>query len=214
MAIGDDRQDSALSKRQQSESRLNQLLVEADRVMDRLKVDWEKYFLGIDDRPPEQMMRDIKRIMRDIEKNRSLKTALKFRTQTIRDRFTSLNQYWMRSQRQIEEGTHFRQKRKLSLIEKEQALRDRVTGAPDPRRGDGAAPAGGSGHNHDSQELFKDFIMARAQCGQPIQGITPDKLAAQLRDQADKIRQATGANDVRFRVVVENGKPKVKAVTG
>jgi hypothetical protein len=219
-----EREQAAVQTREARDDHLRRLLDQTDEHLSRLKVEWEKYFLGVEKRPPDNEMRRAEAMFREITKNRSLKTALKFKTQVVKDRWISLKLYWNRNLRMVEEGTHPRQRRMMTLREKQQALEDRLRSVPDKAAEPAAAAAqapsqrapsgrGAGARNADSPELFKDFILARAKCGQKVQGITPDKLAAKLRAQADSIRARTGASNVRFKVVIEDGQPKVKAIT-
>ena len=59
--------------------------------------------------------------------------------------------------------------------------------------------------------LFEAYVTARESTGQGTKGLTEAKLAKVLEKQEAAIRKKTGCQRVRFRVVVEAGKAKVKA---
>ena len=60
-------------------------------------------------------------------------------------------------------------------------------------------------------EFFDAYISAREATGQGSRGVTREKLYALLAKQERAIREKYGAKKVRFKVVVEDGKAKLKA---
>ena len=59
--------------------------------------------------------------------------------------------------------------------------------------------------------LFAEYTKARSSTGQGAAGLTSDKFSALLRQQEDAIRAKFGAAKVNFRVVVEEGRAKLRA---
>ena len=51
----------------------------------------------------------------------------------------------------------------------------------------------------------------RLACGQSVKNLSPEKLRATLAKQESALRKRLGDSEIRFRVVVENGKAKLKA---
>ena len=62
-----------------------------------------------------------------------------------------------------------------------------------------------------NQDLFDSYVSAREACGQGSAGITREKLDALVAKQSAQLRARSGCQEVKFRVVVENGKAKLKA---
>jgi hypothetical protein len=60
-------------------------------------------------------------------------------------------------------------------------------------------------------DLFTEYRDARMACGQGVKNLSPQKLEQQLEHQRQALRQRYGDAEFRFRVVVEDGKAKVKA---
>ena len=54
-------------------------------------------------------------------------------------------------------------------------------------------------------------MSARESCGQGTAGITREKLDALVAKQSAQLRARSGCQDVKFRVVVKDGKAKLKA---
>jgi hypothetical protein len=79
-----------------------------DTTLDRVKVLYEQYFLGIQKQPPTYLHTDIERKLRDVAQLQIRNTALRYRFATLQQKFGSYNSYWRRTLRQIENGTYTR----------------------------------------------------------------------------------------------------------
>jgi hypothetical protein len=79
-----------------------------DTALDRVKVLYEQYFLGIQKQPPTYLHTDIERKLRDIAQLQIRNTAMRYRFATLQQKFGSYNSYWRRTLRQIENGTYTR----------------------------------------------------------------------------------------------------------
>src|SRR6201999_1589381 len=84
-----------------------------DSALDRVKVLYEQYFLGIQKQPPTFLHTDVERKIRDITQLQVRNTALRYRLATLQQKFGSYNSYWRRTLRQIENGTYARQLSKV-----------------------------------------------------------------------------------------------------
>ncbi len=76
--------------------------------MDRCKVMFEQYFLGIQKLPPSQLQIELERRIRKLTQTHIANTGLRFRFTTMSQKFASYNVYWKRTMRQIENGTYIR----------------------------------------------------------------------------------------------------------
>jgi hypothetical protein len=59
------------------------------------------------------------------------------------------------------------------------------------------------------QDVFREFLAVREQCGEPGDGLTFEKFAPKLRKKRDELASKGGA--VRFQVYVKDGKPALRA---
>ncbi|MDB4958866.1 MAG: hypothetical protein JWO36_6435 [Myxococcales bacterium] len=89
-----------------------------DKTLDRLKVLYEQYFLGIQKSAPAYLHTDVERKLRDLTQISIRNTGLRYRFATLQQKFGSYNSYWRRTLRQIENGTYGRN---LSKIGREAA---------------------------------------------------------------------------------------------
>jgi hypothetical protein len=87
---------------------IEELLDALDTAIDRVKVLYEQYFLGIQKQPPTYLHTDIERKIRDLTQIQVRNTAMRYRFATLQQKFGSYNAYWRRTLRQIESGTYAR----------------------------------------------------------------------------------------------------------
>ncbi|HVK88841.1 MAG TPA: MXAN_5187 C-terminal domain-containing protein [Kofleriaceae bacterium] len=98
---------------------IEELLDHVDKTLDRVKVLYEQYFLGMQKQPPTHIHNDVERRLRDLMQIQIRNTGLRYRFATLQQKFGSYNTYWRRTLRQMENGTYIRQ---LSKISRQAAL--------------------------------------------------------------------------------------------
>jgi hypothetical protein len=92
---------------------IEELLDALDELIDRLKVLYEQYFMGIQKQAPAYMHTDVERRLRDLMQLQIRNTGLRFRLATLQQKFGAYNTYWRRTLRQIENGTYIRNLSKI-----------------------------------------------------------------------------------------------------
>src|SRR4029453_6466487 len=92
---------------------IEELLDALDTTVDRVRVLYEQYFLGIQKQPPTYLHTDIQRKTRELAQLTIRNTALRYRFATLQQKFGSYNSYWRRTLRQIENGTYSRNLSKI-----------------------------------------------------------------------------------------------------
>jgi hypothetical protein len=101
-------------------SELNQLLNELEGRIESLKILYEQYFLGLEKLEPIKERRGVARIVRRVQSSQTKNTAIRFRLDSLNQRFLSYQSYWNRIVRQIEAGTYHRD---LARVEREMKRR-------------------------------------------------------------------------------------------
>ncbi len=61
------------------------------------------------------------------------------------------------------------------------------------------------------QDVFREFVSTRNECGEPNDGLTYDKFVAKLRKNKEQLVQKYACKTVRFQVYVKEGKAALKA---
>lgn len=83
-------------------------LGELENRLERVRVLYEQYFMGIEKREPGVQRKDVERRIQLLRRVRFPSTAARFKFQTTVQRFNTLQQYWNRTCREIENGTYRR----------------------------------------------------------------------------------------------------------
>ena len=87
---------------------LEELLNGLEKLLERTKVLYEQYFMGIQKMAPLQLHRDVERKVRELMQQQIRNTALRFRFTTLSQKFGSYSTYWKRTLREIEQGKYVR----------------------------------------------------------------------------------------------------------
>jgi hypothetical protein len=87
---------------------IEEALDAVDKTLDRLKVLYEQYFLGIQKQPPQYIHTEVERKLRDLAQLQIRNTALRYRFLTLQQKFGSYNTYWRRTLREIDAGKYHR----------------------------------------------------------------------------------------------------------
>ncbi len=160
-----------------------------EKNLRELEILYERYFAGVEKREPLQKRESLALRLRRFTNRRIIQTDLRFRYQNIAFRYHSYATYWDRILRLIDEGRHLRQPPK--------------PGEMPPRH---QPPTSGD----EADAIYRELIAARKACN--IEGPEPDRqqVARFLDQQKDRIREKFGEREVEFRVVTEEGKPKIR----
>lgn len=84
------------------------MLSDAETRLDRLRSLYEQYFQGIERIEPAVARKEVDRRIVQLRRGKPKNTALRFRFNSLLQRYTTYQNYWRRIVRQIEEGTYRR----------------------------------------------------------------------------------------------------------
>jgi hypothetical protein len=87
---------------------IEEALDEVQKLVDRVKVLYEQYFMGIQKQAPAHLHSDAERRIRDLTQMNIRNTALRYRFATIQQKYGAYNTYWKRTLREIEAGRYMR----------------------------------------------------------------------------------------------------------
>jgi hypothetical protein len=194
---------SPIGTQQLPQEKYAEELTELDEAIVNLQVLYEKYFLGIDRRPPEQERKRVSEKTRELKNTNIRNTALKFKINTLFAKLLSFERMWDRTLREIEDGTYKRDVFKAKLRDK-----DRDEGGAAPAR---SAPAP-TISDANLRRLYDTYLVARKRCGESTAGISFDSIASRIRAQVPELMQKHKAKNIEFKVVIKGGKAILKAV--
>src|SRR5512139_3392299 len=83
-------------------------LNEFEQKLDRLKILYEQYFMGVEKREPLVPLKDVVRVMRALEQVQIRNTGHRYRYRNLVQKLNSYRSYWNRTIRAIDNGTYFR----------------------------------------------------------------------------------------------------------
>lgn len=176
------------------------LLIFENRLKE-LITRYEQFFMGLEKREPLKLLEEIEKLVRRYATTPITNTMHKHRYNNLVARLNSYRQHWNRILREIEEGRYSRDRFKAELHESgrnTKATRDEQQPAP---------------QDQELDRIYAELLEARRSCKLPVDGVTREQLAATLDKQRPLISQKLGTSEIQFRVVVEGGKPKIKAGT-
>jgi len=168
-----------------------------EHKLNTLKLDYERYFLGTRPREPVLLRQEIQKTV-TIWCNQPIpNAATRFKFNSINARYQSMKRQWDNILRQMEAGTYKRDVFRANI---------RGKGRAEGRSQDKLITSAGAG-----AALFDSYFEAAKACGQSLKGLSPQKLQAVVDKQTAALRQKMNCKDVSFRVVVQDGKVKLKA---
>jgi hypothetical protein len=172
-----------------------------ERQLASLIIRYEQYFIGMEKREPLQLLAEVETLVRRYATTHINNTMYKHRYTMLTARFNTYREHWNRILRLIEEGKYSRDRFKSDLH-----LRQRSNGTSLPKEAV-QHPA----HDLELERVFNELREARRACHLPVEKLTLEMVAATIEKSKPALVARLGSDDLTFRVVVEDGKPKIKA---
>lgn len=171
-----------------------------DQKLNELISRYEKYFIGLEKREPLQLLGEVEQLVRRYSGVPINNTMYKHRFTMLVARLNTYREHWNRILKLMEEGRYSRDRfiSDLHLRQKDKP------GSAVPNITQAPAEA-------DLDRLVHEFREARKACSLPDNNITRELLAATIERQRPALAAKLGTENFVFRVVVEDGKPKLKA---
>ncbi len=193
----------------------------------RVKVLVDQYLLGVEKRHPAEHCRELKKRVVNLKTQNVRATAVRFRIDTIYQRFLTYDRLWERSFKELEEGTYrpdLQRLRLKNLRAKGAAAAANAVATPPPQReasppAPQAAPSPPKSAPADAaaaqraqfERIHRALIDAKRRCNESVEGITVDQVQRALRAQIRALREE-GVRQVGFKVVIQNGRAELRAI--
>lgn len=166
-----------------------------------LIIKYEQYFFGIEKREPLRMLEAVERLARRYQNVSIPNTSQRFKYDSLIASLCVHKQKWVRTNRLIEEGKFQRDRFRMSLHQAEKIKAPAEPGAPSASRP----------QDQQLEIVYQQYVNARLACNLPVDNVTREKLAEAINRQKPALMQKYGCRDVDFVVVIEGGKPSLKA---
>jgi hypothetical protein len=171
---------------------LEQHIERVGQQLDAFRVEFEKFFAGARQTPPEEMRDGIRDHLRRLRSQPTTQLAESYRITQLEARFNSYSELFNRRVREREEGR--RVGRPLNAGAQE-------------AHGDPDVTIAGSVALDDARRLYEGLARDPAHPPQ----FDFDSFRSYLERQTEAIRAKTGCSGVRFRLAEEGGRIKLKA---
>jgi hypothetical protein len=187
-------------------------LAEIEKQMRQLQIEWDKFFGGLEKKPPTDLKSRLEGVIRRHANVEIRNNTERFRYQTMVAKYNTLSELWSKKLRAREEGKAFG----VHGL-KADVLPPPPPPAPVPEKR-AARPAAGNEFRVQNPErdldavraLYDNFLVARQKTGEqaPVKFESFQKLIGQ---QASRILSDKGAQAVDFRLETKDGKVSLKA---
>lgn len=164
-------------------------LNELNQALRRLEILYEQYFSGQEKRAPLKERQQLEKQLRQLNNRRIIKTSHRFQFENLSLRYHTYVANWDRMQRRLDEGRCER-----PAGRKKTAITSTVRQAAD-----------------QNEDLYRSLVEAHLACDLPHPPPDRKQFTSFLDRQKKNLQERWGDRKVLFRVVVENGKPKLKA---
>jgi hypothetical protein len=158
-----------------------------------LVIKYEQYFFGIEKREPIKLLEEVERLARRYQSVSITNTKQRFKYDSLVAALSVHRQKWTRITRLIEEGKYERERFRSS-----QSAGKRGT-KPEPTKHD------------DMERIYQQYVTARKACNLPVEQVTREKIADAIERQRPTIAEKYRCQRIEFVVVIEDGKPRLKA---
>ena len=177
-------------------------LDDLERKIQRLRIEYDQHFAGNGRREPTQLRSDVQKTITRYSSDPPRNTQLKFKFNSLVARFQALRALWGRSLREIEAGTYRAHNFRADLHDEE---RETGEGPPEGPQAKRASRAGAI------DKLCAALDSARKQTGESGGSLDRRRLEQIVRQQTQRLKQKNPNGKVRFKVVIEDNKAKLKA---
>ncbi len=199
-----------MARREKVDRQLQNRLDEFEKRIFVLKLEYEKYFSGIEQVEPLRERDDLRRLLRELQQIPITNTAQKHKLRSLKARWSSMELYWQRNLLMIERGTHPKMKFRARLSEERRGIADEQPAAARVAR-----PKPLTAEEREDKAyhaVFDKYLETRAKCGQSTD-MKFESVRDVLQKQVRTIKSRYRCKAVKFKITVEDGKAKVKAVS-
>lgn len=167
--------------------------------MDALKKAYEQYFLGNTRFPPTKLRDELERFVRTYSLRRSPRSVDNFIMNSAFATYSTYRNYWDKIMKLIENGEFNRGEEARPALA--------FAGVKKPSNVILDAPEDGK-----IKQLYETYINAKRKCGEDTSKLTFEKVYASIKSHIPQIKNKFNCTRVEFKVAIEDGKAKLKAV--
>lgn len=175
-------------------------IAKLDQQLGELILKYEQYFIGLEKREPLPLLSEVEKMVRRYTGVPINNTMHKHRFNMLVARLNTYREHWNRILKLMEEGRYSRDRFISDLHLRQRSKPEKSASEPSPTNA-----------LIDLDRIVHEFREARKACNLPVDKITRDLVAATIEKQRPALAAKLGTENFTFRVVIEDGKPKLKA---
>jgi len=196
---------------------INEDLDYLDKSIRQLQIEWEKFFGGMEKKPPMDLKAKVEIVVRRYAGTEMRNNTERFRYQNLTARYNTFNELWQKRLRALEEG------RVMGMHGARSAAPSHMPPPPEPTPAARAAaraarPPAADGFRIENPKgdtvqvraLYRQFVDERKKVGETA-AVSYDNFERLISQQATKILTEKGAAAVDFRIENKDGKVSLKA---
>ncbi|MBN2382464.1 hypothetical protein JXQ70_06235 [bacterium] len=197
-----------------------------ERNIDKLKNEYEQFFMGTIKIPPLTIQTAVERIIRKYLGGGINNSSLRFRYQNTVARYTTLSELWKRRMRMKEEGIVIGSRPQTTGFDMAPKPPPAATGAaqekkPAPKKGPkppapSSKPFSATTRDpHQEKQIvdsiYQEFVRAQQKTGAGAKQVSQDSFRNLIAKQVETIKKTHKCSGVNFRVDIQDGEVKLKA---
>ena len=171
-----------------------------DQKLNELIIRYEQYFIGLEKREPLRLLDEVEKLVRRYTGKPINNTMHRYQYTMLVARLNTYREHWNRILKLMEEGRYSRDRFISDL---------RLRRKSKPEKGGPDSPLAIA--ESDLDRLVREIREARKACNLPVDKITRELVASTIEKQKPLLTAKFGTGALAFRVVIEDGKPKLKA---
>lgn len=174
-----------------------------EKKVAELVTRYDQYFIGFEKREPLALLAEVDKLVKRYATTPINNTMYKHKYTMLVAKLNTYREYWNRIIRMIEEGRYARDKFISDLHQRQRGVI--------PQSATEKTPTNRPQADLELDRLFLELRNARKECSLPTETVTRELIAATIEKQKPILAAKLGTDEIVFRVVVEDGKPKLKA---
>lgn len=220
----EDRAKASAAAAAASWAQVSQELDTVEALLHALRGQYEQYFLGMEKRPPVRAHEQFKKRLAGLKTIPARNSALSFRLQSLQATAATYERLWMKTMKEMEDGTYRRDVFKARLRRKgsegpaapapEAAAKAATPEAPasTPQIHIAGTPPPDPLAESRLRSVYRAYVEAKRRCNEDTTRLSFDAVAASLKRQVPELLERNNARDVEYRVFVKDGKAILRAV--
>ncbi len=188
-------------------------LVLLESNIDKLKVKYEQYFMNIIQREPLGLRGHVDRMVSFYTHQYIPNTSNNFKFRNLADKYNSYKQYWVRTIKEIQEGTYKRRSEQSGLNMKDlhtKSKSDKKESIRDMLKADDEFLEADREEEAEIRKIYETYVDELKKINESTDNITFDLMRRTVEAHKKKAEEKYGTTDLDFKINCTDGKVKIQ----